>query len=438
MSLTCIALAVVLQGSPPRADSRLSALLATAVDQANPKIRLELAEALAKREGVSEDQWLAAARAFAPRPLELGPGTHVTEVPLWDGEAEVRGEIVMHVPASYDHEVPTALILAMHGTGGDGNWMLGMWKDMAEATGCLLLCPTDTGPNVGFAATDVERQTTLSALRWARRSFNVDENALFLTGFSRGGHMTWDLGLRFPDMWAALCPMVGGPRFELARGANNIRYFENLRGLPMVCMQGELDQAGLVWSVKEVFARIRKAGIEAAELHLFPDLGHFVDMQAVDWPAFLALRRDPQPKRVVRTYARTGEGRRAWMEVTGASSKVEEIFTPKLRHSEVKRLGDEGLRRAIIDASIKKTGRIDGRFIEPGSFRLESQHVTKLRLLLTQDMLPKGDQKLEIKLGSTKRRFVIRRESRVLLTDFVERFDRSYLPLAEVRISLGR
>ena len=59
---------------------------------------------------------------------------------------------------------------------------------------------------VFFVAGDVD------ALRWARRTANIDEDAIFLGGASRGGHLTWDVALRWPDVYAGLVPCIGGPR----------------------------------------------------------------------------------------------------------------------------------------------------------------------------------------------------------------------------------
>ncbi len=412
--------------------------LAAAVDEPTPEARRKAADTLAGLERISLEDWLAAARDFAPwnRPPEAG--VHREQVELWDGKTTVAGEVILQVPQSYDPDIPQPILLAMHGTGGTGDSMLGLWSELAERHGLLLLCPSDPGSNVGFAATDEERLLTLAALRWARRRCNVDEGAVFLTGFSRGGHMTWDLALRYPDHWAAIAPMVGGPRFEIARGAANFRYFENLRGLPIACLQGARDQAGLVWSVNELFARFDAADFELAELHLFPELGHNVDMTAVEWSAFFQARRPARPQHLVRTYAREGQGRHAWVEVLAASPKVAEVFTPQIRQSQARRMDDDDLRRLLIDAAIEKTGRLEAKRDSSGAIQLRSKGLSEVRLLLSQDMLPPAGKKLRVKLGSTQRRLAVEPSKSLLLHEFVERFDRTFLPVAEARLKVGR
>ena len=65
--------------------------------------------------------------------------------------------------------------------------------------------------------------------------------AVFVTGISRGGHLTWDLALRHPDLWAGCIPMIGGPRITMQNGQNNLRYLDNVVHLPIRDLQGSGD-----------------------------------------------------------------------------------------------------------------------------------------------------------------------------------------------------
>lgn len=385
-------------GAAPEA---LAAQLAALVDLPTQRERATAVRALVKAEAATLEQWREACHALGPLANEEhdAPGVHSVTVQLHDVAGDsLSGDIVVSVPRAYRRGTPAPLLVALHGTGGAGAHMVGMWQPLCEEHDVLLVCPTEPGPNEGFAATELERDAVFAALRWARRHYDVDEDAVFLTGFSRGGHMTWDLGLRYPDRWAALAPMVGGPRFELARGAANMRYLENVLHVPLFDLQGARDQEGLVWSVLEAFRRLEQLRAPRAKLFEFPDLGHSVDMNAVDWSAFFALRRDSTPSALVRRFAREGQGRAAWLE-------------------------------ALYEA--------------PGKFRVEADGVTKLRLLLTREQLgpqSKGGATHEVvvRQGSKVQKLRARCEVAVLLEDFAERFDRRCLPCAEVQIVPAR
>ena len=42
------------------------------------------------------------------------------------------------------------------------------------------------------------------------RKYAVDLNRVYLTGLSMGGYGAWDLGLAYPEKFAALAPICGG------------------------------------------------------------------------------------------------------------------------------------------------------------------------------------------------------------------------------------
>src|SRR6185436_14221354 len=222
---------------------------------------------------------------------------------------------------------PAPLLLAFHGTGGDGAGMASMWSGIARDAGVVVLAPSEAGPNDGYHFSERERLAALAALRWIRRRANVDENRIFATGVSRGGHLTWDLALRFPDLFAGVAPMIGSPRIAIQDGQNNMRYLENVSALPIRDLQGAKDNAAMVFCVQLAFEKLVKLGAKDAQLVLQPDEGHSFDMKAIDWKAFFAAaRRDPRPARVVRSAARDREGRTAWVEIEGYAPSVDEVF----------------------------------------------------------------------------------------------------------------
>src|SRR5436189_20252 len=82
----------------------------------------------------------------------------------------------------------------------------------ALATRAGVIAPTEAGENAGYRFSARERASALAALRWARLRFDLDPDRVLVTGSSRGGHMSWDLALRHPGLFAAAAPMIGAPR----------------------------------------------------------------------------------------------------------------------------------------------------------------------------------------------------------------------------------
>lgn len=61
----------------------------------------------------------------------------------------------------------------------------------------------------------------------------VDRDRVYLTGLSLGGHGTWNLAQKHPEMFAAIAPICGW---------GNVKEAWKLRHMPVWCFHGELDQ----------------------------------------------------------------------------------------------------------------------------------------------------------------------------------------------------
>ena len=390
-----------------------SVSLAPLVDAQTPRERQAFAKRMAK-EGVTLEQVLDAARDFRPDPTRT--------------------------PKSYTHAPrgvgKRPLIFYLHGSGGRGEEADGLWKTWANGLGAVVVAPTDSVARGGYGFTAEERARAMAALREARRCFDIDENRIWLTGVSRGGHMTWDLGARFPDRWAALAPMIGGPRWLPQRGQNNIRYLENLAHLPMRLLQGEKDQKGLIDNQKFAFVKLARLGAKDAKFVGFADRGHSFGMEAVDWTEFLGLaKRDPLPKKVVRTCASLdqGEGRAFWVDILQLDGRVKEAFTPRVDGRKWPTLDEMGQRAYMDELVAEKTARIEAEWKGKGRFVVKSRLVKRFRLLLTPEMFEEGEPVVVEWNGRTRKK-TVKPDVLVLLDEFAERFDRTFLPVAEVRV----
>ena len=266
-------------GKAALASSVLAAELARAVDSSDPKARFAAADALAARKDVDLAGLLTAMGKFGAFEDPVVRGPSQVEVKLWVGDRAEATALHLYVPQGYDKKKPAPLLLIGHGTGGSGKSMLPMWRATADALCMLLVAPSEAGPNGGWAFSRRERESARSAVRYVRRRFNVDENRIYVTGVSRGGHMAWDLALRYPDEFAAIAPMIGGPRLKRVQGQNNMRYIENLVGLPIRDLQGAHDDRFLVANIRMIFRRLKELKARDAKLIEFPELGHSFKLQ---------------------------------------------------------------------------------------------------------------------------------------------------------------
>jgi len=429
----------------------LARALADATDYPDAATRKSVASELSKRNDVKLDDWLRAAKlaamlppksaAEAPAPgaeprTKPSPehGTHLWPVELLvDGKKE-KTDITVYVPFNLDASKPAPLLLACHWTSGKGSEIEPMWRATADKLGMIVLAPSEMGKNDGYGWTERERQSTLQALRWARRWYDVDENRICATGVSRGGHLVWDLALRRPDLFAAVAPMIGSPRFQLQAGQNNLRLLDNILGLSIRDLQGAQDDPLMVAILRQVFDQLAKKGATDAKLLEFADKGHDYDFGAVDWVEYFgAARRASDPERVVRAAARVDEARAFWAEITELGKEVAENVTPKVAASVWNGLDEKGKRKLLETEVEKRTARLEVKRTGPGKFAATGLRVTRFRLLLAADQFDPAQPVQVLFNGKLVSKKVVP-DAKVLLQDFVERFDRTFLPVAAVDV----
>lgn len=403
------------------------ALLVEAVDLVDPGERRKRARELAKLDKFEVQHWLAAAQSFGDF-AALAPGEHLDRVPLWvEGKLE-ETDLHWFVPSSYDPAQPTALIFGLHGAGGSGRNELLSFQAVAEELGALVLAPTEAGPNFGYGFSERERQSAMAALRWIRRRANVDENRIHLTGVSRGGHYCFDLA-RSPSAWASVAPRIGGPALAIPDGRNNIRIAVNFAHLPMVILQGMGDQDKLLLNQELALDRLKRAGSAARRIE-YPEHGHSYDHANFAWTAwFAAAERVPHASKLTLASARKDEGELLWLKIERFSKSVDEDFQPRVDPGKWNAWSHADKARFIQNEADERTARIDAEFLGDGQFKLTTQGVSRLQLLLPEAML--GERGAVTASWKGKQRTKkLKPDAQVLLEHFVEHFDRSFLPVA--------
>lgn len=112
----------------------------------------------------------------------------------------------------------------------------------------------------------------LAALDDARRAFGLDSARVALGGMSQGGHGTWMIGARHPDLWACLFPICGYGRGRTVA--------PRVARLPVWAFHGLRDDVVDPADTRHIVQWIRdersRLGLDPAEarMTLFPEANH--------------------------------------------------------------------------------------------------------------------------------------------------------------------
>ncbi len=128
------------------------------------------------------------------------------------------------VPEEATKEKPLPLLVVLHGKWVDHN----AWFDytpvtkVAEQHACIVAAPYGRGDYFYRGAAE---QDVLDIIKIVKEKLVVDPERVYLMGHSMGGWGTWWVGLRNPDIFAAIFPMAGFPPLELMPNAQHLSPF---------------------------------------------------------------------------------------------------------------------------------------------------------------------------------------------------------------------
>lgn len=108
----------------------------------------------------------------------------------------------------------------------------------------------------------------------------ADPSRIYLVGVSMGGHATWYLSARLPQMFAAIVPICG---------KGNVADAEKLLNMPIWAFHGAKDTTVPPSGSEDMIAAIRELGGTNAKLTIYPNATHdswtetFKNPAVFDW-----------------------------------------------------------------------------------------------------------------------------------------------------------
>lgn len=175
--------------------------------------------------------YLVAVALFAALLASAQTGTKVRKTTLVDG---INREYFLHIPSGYTGQKNVPLVFMLHGTSGDGEKMYNGsgWAELAEKENFIAVFPSSLRYKI---VDDGEEKTTTKwntlpdanwylqpgqtgaddirflrkVLREVTLGYKIDENRMYLNGFSNGGQMAAKCSIEMSDLLAAVCMNAG-------------------------------------------------------------------------------------------------------------------------------------------------------------------------------------------------------------------------------------
>jgi len=300
------------------ADLRRASITVPARDREFIRKSLETARVFADRVAAGED------------PYRTATGEMVKAYRAdWDGTLQ---PYALYVPPGYDARKPWPLIVALHGAFSDHRHNLrrvfGLDNRRGETDAeasrnelplpevpALVVSPYARGELMGYDGLGGE--DVMRVLADVRRAYHVDPERISLTGLSMGGGGTWEIGLRHPELFAALAPVCGFSDYRrMIRPADAALYdlalldslsppaiAENASHLQVLIFHGDKDPVVPVADSRRMVERYRALGWLGKNVRYteYPGVDHAAWVPAYKGAALLrtlaAIKRDPAAPR---------------------------------------------------------------------------------------------------------------------------------------------
>lgn len=141
---------------------------------------------------------------------------------------------LLHVPPNLDRSKPAPLVFALHGGGGlagkfDGQMTAKTFFEEADRLGFIVCCPQGVSKRWQdgrqFAVEEAKKEGPVpddvaflvALLDHLKKTYRIDDGAVFATGISNGGLLSYRLALDRPDLFAAVAPVIASLPEELRR-----------------------------------------------------------------------------------------------------------------------------------------------------------------------------------------------------------------------------
>lgn len=188
--------------------------------------------------------------------VEQGSGANATKIPV---------SYLLYLPSDYTSQKKWPLVVYLHGAGARGNdlelvrreWPPGQ-VTQGKQFGFILLSPQCPEGLYWTPPLAVE------LIEYISNSLSVDQDRVYLTGYSMGGYGTWATASYDPGRFAAIAPLCG---------VGDVKQAERLMDIPIWAFHGDKDDVVPIQATEEMVAAVKKFGGHV-RFTVYPGAGH--------------------------------------------------------------------------------------------------------------------------------------------------------------------
>ena len=203
----------------------------------------------------------------------------------------IKRPYCLYIPSKYEPTKPMPLIIDLHGgvnrpTIVDSPEVYvkeSPFTGYAEAQGYILLFPFGQAGATWWDSVGVKN--ILDQVRIAKRNYNINDNRVYMTGFSDGASASFFFAMTHPDDFAAFIPLNGHPGVgSIDFGIQN--YFVNLFNRPLHVVNTDLDQLYQDKEIRPMMELAQKAGANIL-YRIYTGIGHDFAYESKEMPLIM-------------------------------------------------------------------------------------------------------------------------------------------------------
>jgi len=227
--------------------------------------------------------------ARGPMTIQPDPRTQQRSYDFKDTNEKLSYVLFVSSKVSKGRKAP--LIVALHGLGGDGNFLVrDRLVDLAEEGGYIVVGPLGYNVSGWYGSpviamggepvphlAELSEKDVMNVLEMTRKEFNVDPDRTYLLGHSMGGAGALFLGQKHAQEWAAVAALAPAA-FMMEQNRADILGTMQKANVPVLIVQGDADPVVPPDNTRRWGATLKESGMK----------GEYVELKGADHGTVIA------------------------------------------------------------------------------------------------------------------------------------------------------